>query len=83
MLGDHSEIDFDACRQDLLDSAAALVAAHPKTGAILLECTNMVPYAADIRRHVGLPVFSVYSLLIWFQSGLLPRRFPQDLYDPR
>lgn len=83
VLGDESEIDFAAARADLLDAADALVATHPDTGAILLECTNMVPYAADIRRKTGLPVYSVYSLLTWFQAGLVPRRFPLDLDDPR
>jgi len=83
VLGDAPEIDFEACRTDLLRSAAQLVAEHPETGAILLECTNMVPYAADIRRHVGRPVYSIHSFVNWFQSGLMPRRFSGDLDDWR
>lgn len=83
VLGDALDIDFDAVRADMLDAADALLKAHPATGAILLECTNMVPYAADIRRKTGLPVYSVYSLLTWFQAGLVPRRFPNDLDDWR
>jgi len=79
ILGDEIEINFDAVRQDMCDAADALVAAHPDTGAILLECTNMVPYAADIRQRTGLPVYSIYSLLTWFQAGLVPRRFPSEL----
>lgn len=83
ILGDKPEMDFDACLADLLTAAGSLVAMHPKTGAILLECTNMVPFAADIRRHVGRPVYSIHSFVSWFQSGLLPRRFPTDLDDWR
>lgn len=83
VLGDEIEIDFTAASADMLDAADALLNAHPATGAILLECTNMVPYAADIRRKTGLPVYSVYSLLTWFQAGLVPRRFPSDLDDWR
>jgi Asp/Glu/hydantoin racemase len=83
VLGDELEIDFDACRVDLLDASANLVADHPGTGAILLECTNMVPYAADIRRHTGRPVFSIHPIVSWFQSGLMPRRFPSELDDWR
>ncbi|MFV2035032.1 MAG: aspartate/glutamate racemase family protein [Halocynthiibacter sp.] len=83
ILDDLSEIDFDACRLDLLDAAGALVSTHPDVGAIVLECTNMVPYAADIRRLTGLPVYSIYSLLTWFQAALLPRSFPPELGDPR
>lgn len=83
ILGDAPEIDFAACRLDLLDAADRIVAERPEAGAIVLECTNMVPYAADIRRRTGLPVWSILSLVTWFQSGLLPRRFPPGLDDPR
>lgn len=83
VLGDEIEIDFNAVRTDMLDAAEALVEAHPDTGAILLECTNMVPYAADISRKTGLPVYSIYSLLTWFHAGLIPRRFPMDPDDCR
>jgi len=50
-------------------------AAHADLGAILLECTNMMPYAVDVRRVTGLPVFSIRSFVCWFQSALAPARF--------
>lgn len=83
VLGDAAVIDFDQARADNVTAAQRLVDAHPDIGAILLECTNMVPYAADIRRATGRPVFSIYTYVLWFQSGLLPRRFPSDLDDVR
>lgn len=83
ILGDALEIDFDQARQDNVTAALQLVENHPNIGAILLECTNMVPFAADIRRATGRPVFSIYTYLLWFQSGLLPRRFAHDLDDIR
>lgn len=83
VLGDAAEIDFDQARDDNVKAARRLVADNPQVGAILLECTNMVPYAADIRRATGRPVFSIYTYLTWFQAGLLPRRFPRDLDDIR
>ncbi len=83
ILGDATEIDFDACRLDLLDAAADLVRRHRDVGAIVLECTNMVPYARDIRKATGLAVFSIYSFVSWFQSGLMPRGFPTGIHDPR
>ncbi|MCE8516686.1 aspartate/glutamate racemase family protein [Ruegeria pomeroyi] len=83
ILGDVPQIDFAACRQDMLDTADQILALQPDAGAIVLECTNMVPYAADLRRRTGLPVYSIYSMVTWFQSGLMPRRFAQDIDDPR
>ena len=83
ILDDNPEIDFAACSHDLLDAAARLVTEHERIGAIILECTNMVPYAADVRKYTGIPVYSMYSFVAWFQSGLMPRRFPLELNDPR
>lgn len=83
VLGDAGEIDFAQARAENVAAAERLVSEHPGVGAILLECTNMVPYAADIRRATGRPVFSIFTHLVWFQSALLPRRFSSDLDDPR
>jgi len=83
ILDDHADLDFAACRLDVLEAAEALVKDHDNIGAIVLECTNMVPYAADVRLRTGLPVFSIYSFVSWFQAGLMPRRFAPVLDDPR
>ncbi len=83
ILGDAEEIDFCKARSENVRAARDLIDAHPDVGAIVLECTNMVPYAADIRRATGRPVFSIYTYLLWFQAGLLPRRFPDALDDIR
>lgn len=72
ILGDALELDVDAARQDNVEAAKDLVSRHPDLGAIVLECTNMTPYAADIRAATGLPVYSMVSFVSWFQSGLAP-----------
>ena len=82
ILGDAPEIDFAACRQDMLDAAQQLVTQHEDVGAIILECTNMTPFAADVRRQTGLPVFSIYTFLRWFHQALVPDRFSPELDDP-
>ncbi len=83
ILDDQPTLDVEASRLDLLDAAAELLERQPSTGAILLECTNMTPYAADIRMKFGLPVYSIYTFVQWFQAGLLPRAFTGPLADPR
>lgn len=69
------DMDVDLAQQDILDAGHALVAAHPEVGAIVLECTNMPPYAAALREALGLPVYDIYSMITWFHAGLRPRRF--------
>jgi Asp/Glu/hydantoin racemase len=51
--------------------------AHPEIGAIVLECTNMPPYRADIQTATGLPVFDITTLVRMVHEavrhGLPPR----------
>ena len=75
ILGNELELDVEAARADNIAAAKALISANPDLGAIVLECTNMVPYAADIQKATGLPTYSILSFITWFQSGLTPRRF--------
>src|SRR5215470_4128275 len=63
LLGDELELDVDAAREEHETVARRLVAEHPDVGAIVLECTNMPPYTADIQRVTGRPVFDVVSLV--------------------
>ena len=69
------DMDVGLARQDVVQAALDLVARHPDVGAIVLECTNMPPYAADVQAATGLPVHDIYSLINWFHAGLRPRRF--------
>ncbi len=74
ILGNELQLDVELARQETVDAAILFKQTHPDVGAIVLECTNMVPYAADIQEAVNLPVYSIYSFITWFQSGLTPRR---------
>jgi Asp/Glu/hydantoin racemase len=63
LLGDQMSLDVEAARQEHLTVARRLAAEHPEVGAIVLECTNMPPYRADIQAATGLPVFDITSLV--------------------
>ena len=76
ILGNELHLDVDAARDDNINAAEALVSAHPDIGALVLECTNMLPYAADIRQAISIPVYSMASFVTWFQMGLAPPRYP-------
>ncbi len=73
ILGNELTLDVEKARAENVAGAVALVKAHSEIGALVLECTNMVPYAADIQAAINMPVFSIYSFISWFQSGLRPR----------
>ena len=75
ILGEKDDMDVALAAQDILDAGRELVARHRDIGAIVLECTNMPPYAHALRETLGLPVFDIYSLITWFHAGLRPRDF--------
>lgn len=75
LLGDEPELDVERARGDVLAAARRLVERHPEVGAIVLECTNMPPYAADVAHATGLPVYDFHTLVCWLHAGLRPRRF--------
>ncbi len=75
ILENEPELDVAAARADNVDAARDLAASHPELGAIVLECTNMVPYAQAIRDATGLTVFSIHNFVTWFQAGLSPKGF--------
>jgi Asp/Glu/hydantoin racemase len=83
LLGDELELDVDLAREEHVRVARRLLADHPDVGALVLECTNMPPYAADLQRETGLPVFDVVSLVRMAHdalvAGLAPRRAPREL----
>jgi len=77
MINDEQRLDVAAAERDILAAGDALVSGHRDIGAVLLECTNMVPYASALSERLRLPVFSIYTFVTWFHSGLAPRDFGQ------
>ena len=75
ILGNLTTLDVAAARRDMILAAQTLIATQPNVGAIVLECTNMVPYAPDIAAATGRPVYSIHTYLNWFHAGLRPPKF--------
>jgi hypothetical protein len=75
MINDEERLDVAAAERDILAAGDELVASHDGIGAVLFECTNMVPYARAVSQRLRLPVFTIYTFVTWFQSGLIPRQF--------
>ena len=78
ILGDEPRLDTAAAERDILEAGEALLARHADIGAIVLECTNMAPYARALADHAHRPVFDIVSFLAWFHAGLQPRDFSRS-----
>ena len=77
LLDNELELDVDAAREEHIRVARRLVAEHPDVGAIVLECTNMPPYTADIQRETGRPVFDIVSLVTMVHEALAAGQPPR------
>lgn len=82
MINDEERLDVAAAERDILAAGDELVAKHDGIGAVVLECTNMVPYARALSQRLRLPVFSIYTFVSWFQAGLMPHDFGHPASAP-
>lgn len=72
-----AQYDESFMEREMVNEAVALVKEMQSRGkllgAIVLECTQMPPYAEAIQKKVDVPVYDVYTMGIWFYSGLVRR----------
>ncbi len=78
ILGDLPSLDTAAAEREVLAAGERLVAEHPDVAAVVLECTNMPPYASSLRKRLGLPVHDMVSFGCWFYAGLRPAMFEEQ-----
>jgi Asp/Glu/hydantoin racemase len=62
-IGGKTTLDEKQCHQEMQAAAEQLLHDHPDVGVIVLECTNMPPFADTVRRATGLPVFDAVTMV--------------------
>lgn len=70
---DRQVVDTEKCRQDHLRVATRMITEHPEVGAIVLECTNMPPWAKDVQEATGRPVFDICTLTNYVAAAFLKK----------
>jgi Asp/Glu/hydantoin racemase len=63
LLEDLPALDADDARTQVLAAGARLLAREPQLEALVLECTNLPPYADALRAASGRPVHDIVTLL--------------------
>jgi hypothetical protein len=73
------KVDVAKCTPGIVAKAKAAIAANPKIRAILLECTELPPYADALRHETGLPVYDAITCADFFIMGFQDnKRFGVD-----
>ena len=63
LLEDLPRLDALRAEADAVHAARTLMRRHPQVRSVVLECTNLPPYADAIRRATGRPVAHLLSLV--------------------
>ncbi len=75
-IGEESGVlDFDKVEAEAVAVARDLVVLHPDVRALLLECTDLPPYAAAMQDAVGLPIFDITTLIGHVATALARKPF--------
>ena len=68
-------MDLEQIEADLIIAGQRLIVRAPEVGAILLECTDLPPYAAALQRALARPVFDVITLTNFVHTAVLRQPF--------
>ena len=63
------KVDVEKCTPGIVQKALDSIKANPQIRAILLECTELPPYADAIRHATGLPVYDAITNADFFIMG--------------
>ena len=81
-----NELDVARLGNEVLSVVDELAGDHPEMGALVIECTDLPPFAHLIQEKIGVPVFDIVTLtrMVYdavvrspFQ-GIMPRRMVVD-----
>lgn len=69
------QFDNGQVRQEVVSAALELMEEDADVGAILLECSDMPPYAYAIQQATQLPVFDFITLIKWLHNATTQRPY--------
>lgn len=75
ILVEKGELDFEKMEREAVEVAKTLVSENEKIRALLLECSDLPPYAAAVQEAVKLPVFDFVTMINYVFSALVRKRF--------
>lgn len=75
MQGRRDQLDVDRLRQEVLAEVDQLARDNPRMGALIIECTDLVPFARDVQERLGVPVFDIVTLTEMVHRSIRQRSF--------
>jgi len=73
--GRRTDLDLTRLEQEVLTVVGSLVEDHPEMGALVIECTDLPPFAHLIQEKIRRPVFDIVTLTNMVYETLLRTPF--------
>ncbi len=73
--GRRDALDVGRLRREVLTQAEHLAKSNPDMAALIIECTDLVPFAHAIQQRLALPVFDIVTLTRMVHDSLTRRPF--------
>lgn len=75
MGGPKEDLDVELLRSEVVEICRRLVADRPRLGALLLECTTLPSFSANIQDATGLPVFDYIGFINMLYQSVVQKRY--------
>jgi Asp/Glu/hydantoin racemase len=69
------QFDNEIVKEEILECTRELLSKDDEIGAILLECSDMPPYAAAIQEEAQLPVYDFITLINWLHNSVMQKPY--------
>lgn len=77
--GQRTELDSDRLQAEVISQVKQLAAENADLGALVIECTDLVPYGHAIQDCLGVPVFDIVTLTEMVHRSVSHKAFqPND-----
>ncbi|WP_425387674.1 aspartate/glutamate racemase family protein [Aneurinibacillus terranovensis] len=65
IIENRGSFENEKVKKEVVEAAVSMVDENPDIGAILLECSDLPPYASEIQRTIKLPVYDFITMIKW------------------
>lgn len=79
ILEEKGTLDSDEIEREVTEVAGKLVEQHPQVRSILLECSDLPPYAHAVQAATGRPVFDFITMINYVQQSLVRRSYAGNM----
>jgi len=69
VLEEKGTLDSDKIEQEVIQVARELLTGNPHIGAILLECSDLPPYAVAVQQELNLPVYDFFTMINYVHTA--------------